>query len=123
PSGSRTTIDAGSPGSKRAEQRVRAELPSGTVTFLFSDIERSTRLLRQLGTKRYAELLTQHNRVLRDALVGVGGAEIDRQGDSIFAVFSSAGAAVAAAVDAQRTIARQAWPDDATVRVRMGLHT
>src|SRR6185437_9189855 len=67
--------------------------------------------------------LTQHNRVLRDALVGAGGAEIDRQGDSIFAVFSSAGAAVAAAVDAQRTIARQAWPDDATVRVRMGLHT
>jgi class 3 adenylate cyclase len=99
------------------------DLPSGTVTFLFSDIEGSTRLLKHLGRERYGEVLAEHNSLLREAFAEHAGTEIDRQGDAFFFVFRSAGAAVAAAAAAQRSIAAGAWPEDGAVRVRMGLHT
>src|SRR5439155_8501698 len=95
------------------------ELPGGTVTFLFTDIEGSTRLLQQLGRERYGELLSRHNRLLRAAFRGHSGIEVDRQGDSFFAVFRSASAAVAAAAQAQRTLALEEWPDAKVVRVRI----
>jgi class 3 adenylate cyclase/DNA-binding NarL/FixJ family response regulator len=98
-------------------------LPTGTVTFLFSDIEGSTRLLKQLGRERYGEVLRQHNEVLRSAFGTHEGIEIDRQGDAFFFVFRSAGTAIAAAVAAQRAMAEIDWPDDGRVRVRIGLHT
>ena len=98
-------------------------LPTGTVTFLFSDIQGSTQLLKDLGRTDYGELLAIHNELLRGAFEDAGGVEIDRQGDSFFAVFRSAGAAVEAAIAAQRAIAQQEWPGRAPVRVRMGLHT
>ena len=87
-------------------------LPTGTVTFLFSDIEGSTRLLKQLGRERYGEVLRQHNEVLRSAFRTHEGIEIDRQGDAFFFVFRSAGTAIAAAVAAQRAMADADWPDD-----------
>jgi class 3 adenylate cyclase len=98
------------------------ELPSGTVTFLFSDIEGSTRLLRELG-ERWEEALAAHNRILRDAFAETGGREVDRQGDAFFAVFPRARNAVAAAASAQRALASEHWPQGADVRVRMGIHT
>src|SRR4029079_8794657 len=99
------------------------DLPTGTVTFLFSDIEGSTRLLKQLGRERYGGLLPQHNVLLREAFTEHGGTEIDRQGDAFFYVFRSAGTAVAAAVAAQRALESYEWPEDGTVKVRIGLHT
>jgi class 3 adenylate cyclase len=98
------------------------ELPGGTVTFLFSDIEGSTRLLQALG-ERWEGALARHNEILRDAFARAGGREIDRQGDAFFAVFSRARDAVAAAAAAQRALAAEAWPEAAEVRVRMGIHT
>jgi ABC-type transport system substrate-binding protein/class 3 adenylate cyclase len=98
------------------------ELPHGTVTFLFTDIEGSTRLLKQLGD-RYAEVLDEHNRLLREAAAERGGREVDTQGDSFFFVFGRANAALEAAVAAQRALAGHPWPEGAVVRVRMGLHT
>jgi class 3 adenylate cyclase len=97
-----------------------AELPTGTVTFVFSDIERSTQLLRDLGRERYGEVLARHNELLRNAFVTAGGIEIDRQGDAFFAVFPSASAAVRGAVEAQRALAGEQWPDHAVVRVQIG---
>src|SRR4051812_49629731 len=101
----------------------KRDLPSGTVTFLFSDMEGSTRLLKQLGRDRYGELLSAHNALLREAFTGNGGIEIDRQGDAFFFVFRIAGTAVAAAAAAQRAMHAHEWPDDTPVRVRIGLHT
>jgi class 3 adenylate cyclase len=98
------------------------ELPTGTVTFLFSDIEGSTRLLRELGD-RWEEALAAHNRILRESFAEAGGREVDRQGDAFFAVFARARDAVAAAGTAQQALARHEWPDGADVRVRMGIHT
>jgi class 3 adenylate cyclase/DNA-binding CsgD family transcriptional regulator/tetratricopeptide (TPR) repeat protein len=100
-----------------------AELPTGTVTFLFSDIQGSTQLLKDVGRERYGEVLARHNELLRDAYVEVGGLEIDRQGDAFFAVFPSAAAAIRAAVAGQRALAKEPWPDHVVVRVRMGVHT
>jgi class 3 adenylate cyclase len=97
-------------------------LPAGTVTFLFSDIEGSTGLLKRLG-ERYAELIADHRRIIRDTFGGHGGIEIDQQGDSFFFVFARARDAVAAAVAAQRAHAAYEWPGGENVRVRMGLHT
>jgi YVTN family beta-propeller protein len=99
-----------------------AELPSGTVTFLFTDIEGSTRLLREFGG-RYGELLAEHQRIQRAAFAPHGGHEVDSQGESSFVAFRRAKDAVAAAVDAQRDLAAHSWPQGAEVRVRMGLHT
>jgi class 3 adenylate cyclase len=98
------------------------ELPSGTVTFVFSDIEGSTRLLRELG-ERWEEALTAHNRILRESFAAAGGREVDRQGDAFFAVFARARDAVAAAAAAQRALAAHEWPQGAELRVRMGIHT
>jgi class 3 adenylate cyclase len=98
------------------------ELPSGTVTLLFSDIEGSTRLLRELGD-HWQEALAAHNRILREAFAEAGGQEVDRQGDAFFAVFARARDAVAAAASAQRALASAEWPQGGEVRVRMGIHT
>jgi class 3 adenylate cyclase len=97
-------------------------LPGGTVTFLFSDIEGSTRLLEQLGD-RYGEVHREHRRILREQLADAGGQEIDTQGDAFFFSFPRAKDAVAGAVAAQRELAGADWPDGVEVRVRMGLHT
>lgn len=93
------------------------ELPSGTLTFLFTDVEGSTKLLHQIGADVYAQALTEHRRVLRDAFAARGGAEVDTQGDAFFIVFPSAHDAVAAAQVAQEALA------SGPIRVRMGLHT
>lgn len=99
-----------------------AELPAGTVTFVFTDIEDSTELLKRLGDD-YRDVLTSHRRIIRDAFGARGGVEMDTQGDAFFFVFVRAKDAVAAAVDAQREHASAAWPGSEDVRVRMGLHT
>jgi YVTN family beta-propeller protein len=102
---------------------LSSELPTGTVTFLFTDIEGSTRLLRTLGGERYREVLAEHQRIIREACAEAGGREIDTQGDSFFFAFRKANDAVAAAIAAQRALASFAWPDGSLVRVRMGLDT
>jgi len=102
--------------------RPSRTLPTGTVTFLFTDIEGSTRLLQQLGDE-YPELLSVHHRLLRAAVEAGGGVPIGSEGDSLFAAFSGAPAAIGAAVEAQRALAGHGWPGGSTVRVRMGLHT
>jgi YVTN family beta-propeller protein len=99
-----------------------SELPVGTVTFLFTDIEGSTQLLKELGP-RYAEALAEHQRILREVVAVHGGREVDTQGDSFFVAFGRAKDAVAAAADAQRDLAAHPWPAGAPVKVRMGLHT
>ena len=97
-------------------------LPSGTVTFVFSDIEGSTGLLKRLG-ESYGEVIAEHRRIVRETFGAHGGTEIDTQGDSFFYAFARAREAVAAAVDVQRAHAVHAWPGGEQVRVRMGLHT
>jgi predicted ATPase/class 3 adenylate cyclase len=97
--------------------RAVSEQPSGTVTFLFSDIEGSTRLLAELGRERYAQVLAEHRRVLREAFARHVGYEVDCEGDSFFVAFQSASEAAAAAAEAQAALA------DGPVRVRMGVHT
>ena len=98
-------------------------LPSGTVTFLFSDIEGSTSLLKRLGDATYAELLATHRRLMRETFGGFDGQEIDTQGDAFFYSFPRARNAVAAAVEVQRAHARAKWPGEVAVRLRIGLHT
>jgi class 3 adenylate cyclase/tetratricopeptide (TPR) repeat protein len=98
-------------------------VPTGTVTFLYTDIEGSTRLLRELGRDRYGDVLSAHHRLLRTAFADAGGIEIDTKGDSFFVVFRNAPAAVAAAGNVQRVLVEHDWPEEADVRVRMGLHT
>jgi class 3 adenylate cyclase len=97
-------------------------LPQGTVTFVFTDIEGSTELLKQLG-ERYRDVLSQHRRIVRERFAAASGVEMDTQGDAFFFVFTRAGDAVAAAVDAQRSHTAAEWPDAAQVLVRIGLHT
>ena len=99
------------------------ELPSGTVTFLFTDIEGSTALLKRLGRDRYDEALAEHGRLLQAAFAAHQGRVVDTQGDSFFVAFGTAADAVAAAVDAQRDLTAHAWPEGTEVKVRMGLHT
>ena len=98
------------------------ELPTGTVTFLFSDIEGSTRLVQTLGDD-YPELLDQHQRLLRSAFAGGGGVVVGTEGDSFFVVFPGASEALRAAIDSQRALEAHPWPEDGRVRVRIGLHT
>jgi class 3 adenylate cyclase len=97
-------------------------LPSGTVTFVFSDVEGSTELLKRLGDG-YAELIADHRKIVRETFGGHDGVEIDMQGDSFFFAFARARDAVVAAVDAQRAHEQHDWPGGERVRVRMGLHT
>ncbi|MGH9053141.1 MAG: tetratricopeptide repeat protein [Acidimicrobiia bacterium] len=99
-----------------------ATLPTGTVTFLFTDIEGSTKLLQQLG-ERYETLLEDHCRILRRAIAAGDGVEVSTEGDAFFAVFPSAPQALAAVVAAQRELNAHDWPDGSRVLVRMGLHT
>jgi class 3 adenylate cyclase len=98
------------------------ELPRGTVTFLFTDVESSTDLTRRFG-ERYAGVLADSRRLLREAVAEHGGVEVDTQGDGLFAAFDTARDAVLAAAAAQRLHAEHDWPDGANVRVRMALHT
>jgi predicted ATPase/class 3 adenylate cyclase len=100
---------------------VATELPEGTVTLLFSDIEGSTVLLAQLGDQ-YAQALSAHRVLLREAF-SRGGRELGTEGDSFYVVFASAIDAVNSCVAAQRAVARHVWPGGASVRVRMGLHS
>ena len=98
------------------------ELPTGTVTLLFTDIEGSTRLLQQLGN-HYDGVLTECRQLLRAAFHQWKGHEVDTQGDAFFVAFPRATDAASAAVDMQRALAAYVWPEGVTVRVRMGLHT
>jgi predicted ATPase/class 3 adenylate cyclase/DNA-binding CsgD family transcriptional regulator len=100
----------------------RRVLPGGTVTFVFTDIEGSTRLVKALRD-RYAEVLAGHRRLVRAAIAAQGGHEVDTQGDAFFAAFASAKQAVLCALEIQRALAGQDWPGGAQVRVRIGVHT
>ncbi len=97
-------------------------LPAGTLTFLFTDIEGSTKLQNELGTDRYQDVLEVHTRILRDAFKD-GGFEVRVEGDALFVVFPVAAKAVRATAAAQRALAAATFPHGATVRVRMGMHT
>jgi class 3 adenylate cyclase/streptogramin lyase len=99
-----------------------SELPHGTVTLLFSDVEGSTQLQHRLGD-RYHEVVAEHRRLLEEAFVAHDGIVVDRQTESFFVVFTRARHAVQAAAAAQRALAERAWPDGAQVRVRMGIHS
>ena len=104
------------------EESSKESPPIGIVTFLFTDIEGSTRLLQQLG-EGYGEVLAEQRRLLRAAFKERGGHEIDTAGDGLFIAFHRATQAVGAAIEAQRAITSHSWPENAPVRVRMGLHT
>jgi predicted ATPase/class 3 adenylate cyclase len=105
----------------RSEQNMTA-LPTGTVTFLFSDIEGSTHLAESLG-ERWRALLEEHREIVRRAIANGDGVEVGTEGDSFFAAFPTAGGALSAAVEAQRQLAAHAWPEEAPIRIRIGLHT
>src|SRR4029453_9908376 len=96
---------------------MRGDLPSGTVTFLFTDIEGSTKLLHEIGPEAYAQALLKHRRILREAFARHGGVEVDTQGDAFFVAFPTAARAVRAARESQGALA------EGPIRVRMGLHT
>ena len=98
------------------------QLPKGTVTFVFTDIEGSTRLLHTLGD-RYRQALEQHRAILRAAFTSHGGVEVDTQGDSFFVAFSTPRGALLAAIRGQRALAEHPWPQGGELRVRMGIHT
>jgi class 3 adenylate cyclase len=100
-----------------------SQLPGGTVTFVFTDIEGSTRLLQELGDEEYGRVSGDHRRLVRDAFSAHEGTEIDTQGDAFFFSFPRARDAVAAAVDAQRALRDHEWPDGRELLVRMGVHT
>ncbi len=99
-----------------------ADAPRGIVTFVFTDIEGSTRLFRQLGD-RYVDLLSRHREILRDAWVSHNGYEVGTEGDSFFVAFPSAHDAVEACVAGQRGLEGEAWRGGTGLRVRMGIHT
>ncbi|HEY6104284.1 MAG TPA: adenylate/guanylate cyclase domain-containing protein [bacterium] len=96
---------------------MRRDLPAGTVTFLFTDVEGSTKVLHELGPLAYADALTEHRRLVREAVARHGGVEVDTQGDAFFVAFATAPSAVAAAREVQRTLA------DGPIRIRIGVHT
>jgi class 3 adenylate cyclase len=100
-----------------------SSLHAGTVTFAFTDIEGSTKLLQELGDEAFGALSRDHRRLVRETFGAAGGSEIDTQGDAFFFSFPRARDAVTAAVSAQRALHAHAWPDGREVRVRMGLHT
>ena len=94
-----------------------------TFTFLFTDIEGSTALLRRLRESLYAQALADHRSLIRSGLTAHRGREVDTQGDGLFAVFSSPSACLAAVIDLQKALESHAWPAGEHVRVRMGIHT
>jgi predicted ATPase/class 3 adenylate cyclase len=99
-----------------------AELPTGTITFLFTDIEGSTRLLREHASS-YTSILERHHALIRDAVARNGGIEIRTEGDAFFCVFNTAPDGLAAAVDIQRSMTAEEWNASPPVRVRIGVHT
>src|SRR5690348_8233214 len=97
-------------------------LPTGpAVTFLFTDVEGSTRLEQTVGSEAWASLVARHDTILRTAIEGHGGVVVKTEGDAFFAAFATAADALAAAAAAQRAIAGEAWPPEARIQVRMGL--
>src|SRR6266540_3636833 len=98
------------------------ELPHGTITLVFTDVEGSTQLVQRLGDG-YAQLLDDHRRLFRDAITAAGGHVVDHRGDEFFVVFEEAAAAAEAACATQRAFAGHAWPEGVELRVRMGMHT
>jgi len=98
-------------------QPMRSDLPSGTVTFLFTDVEGSTALLHELGPERYATALAEHRRIVREAVTARGGVEVDTQGDAFFVAFPTAAGALAAAEEILHGLA------GGSISIRMGLHT
>src|SRR5262245_15060809 len=109
-------------GESRGRARVARDLPTGQVTLLLTDIEDSTGLLSRLGDG-YASLLNEVRRLLRRAVQRSGGSEVDVRADELFAVFKRPAGALHAAVAMQRSVGSRAWPDGASVRVRIGVHT
>jgi class 3 adenylate cyclase len=104
------------------KDKASSNLPEGSVTFLFTDIERSTELLNRLS-EGYKTLLADQRSILRDVFSRWNGEEVDTQGDSFFVAFPQAAEALNACVEAQRLISQHAWPEGVEVRVRMGLHS
>jgi hypothetical protein len=103
-------------------QRTSAAQPTGTITFLFTDIEGSTRLLDKLGDQ-YAVALGEHHEIMRAAIQKWNGHEVDTQGDAFFVTFTRASDAIQCAAEAQRTLSTHQWAHGKPLRVRMGLHT
>src|SRR2546428_12215146 len=99
-----------------------SSLPTGTVTFFFSDIEGSTRLIQQLG-ERYPDVLLAHHTIQREALAANGGHELRTEGESFFIAFDSALEACAGAAAVQKRLYEHEWPDGGSVRVRIRPHT
>ena len=97
--------------------------PTETLTFLLTDIEGSTSLLERIGHDAYVRVLADHHEIVRGQFAAHGGREIDTQGDSFFAVFTSAGACIAAVIEMQRALAAHDWGDAGRLRVRMGVHS
>ncbi|MGH2404262.1 MAG: tetratricopeptide repeat protein, partial [bacterium] len=100
-----------------------ADLPTGTVSFLFTDIEGSTELLQHLGDRAYGQVLMEHQSLLREAFQQEEGHVVDTQGDSFFVAFPRAWNAVSAAVAGQQAVAAHTWPEGVSLKVRMGVHT
>ena len=98
-------------------------LPTGTVTFFFTDIEGSTGLLQALGHETYGRLQDEHSAIMREAIGRGRGVEIRTEGDAFFAVFGSPAGAVVASTEAQRGLAAHAWPDGSEIRAGFGMHT
>lgn len=117
-SGRRSARDTDDP----VRLRLDTPLPGGTVTFVFTDIEGSTRLLQRIGD-RYTGVLGRHRELLRGAVASQGGVEVDSEGDGLFFAFAGAKSAIAACIAGQRALLTEPWPSDVTVRVRMWLHT
>jgi predicted ATPase/class 3 adenylate cyclase len=104
-------------------QTAPPRLPTGTITFLFTDIEGSTHLLQRLGAAAFAAARDQHHRLLREVFAAHGGVEVDTQGDAFFVAFPAAPDAVSAAAEVTAALAHATWPKGMALRVRMGLHT
>ncbi len=115
-----TELDA--PAERATTTSLNAKRQSGTLTFLFSDIEGSTALLRRLGEDSYAQVLADHHHLIRSALAAHEGTEVGTQGDGFFAVFPSSRAGAASVIEMQRSLASHEWPNSEQIRVRMGIH-
>jgi predicted ATPase/class 3 adenylate cyclase len=102
---------------------VDNNLPTGTVTFMFTDIEGSTVMVRQFGDTGYSRILERHNEIIKASLDSNGGLEVATEGDSFFAVFSDPAGAIAAAVGIQNALSAERWHEEATIRVRIGIHS
>jgi len=101
---------------------ARDDLPTGIVTFVFTDIEGSTRMLRRLGDD-YADVLDRHLELMDGAGAAHGGHPIGSAGDGVFVAFQDPTEAVTACAEAQRNLSGEPWPEGGEVQVRIGLHT